>query len=347
MVFALSFVCEKTVSLPDMEDAMKKYNLYVLAVLFTSMLLTSNVVAAPQYSCSVNSVTLDSIELASGPSGNLLNSGPYDATNCLGLFLGNDNWVQSPSPNIGELNDGLLNGENPDPLFKLWNGTEFIDYSFTGEEFVDPSKFQDLDGDGQFTDPGWIELARGEVGEGSSSVDLTYNVSDFGNGNSINIGDILDIKFEFNDGTKVGTWTLETKPDIVDIVQGIAGRAVTFDHLVFSFKSGNILAGENNKKGKKGKPDHAGGSFSLYDFDFEQIFLNEGAGSGLNFLTPYVLSGTFNMDDFDMSMSHFGVWVRDPVDNTTTTVIPEPSTLILLGAGLAGLGYYSRRRKKD
>jgi len=33
-------------------------------------------------------------------------------------------------------------------------------------------------------------------------------------------------------------------------------------------------------------------------------------------------------------------------DNTAPAPVPEPSTILLLGAGLAGLGFYSRKRKK-
>ena len=138
----------------------------------------------------------------------------------------------------------------------------------------------------------------------------------------LKIGDLLDINFDF----VLGNWTLTTKPDVITQAQLLLGKN-SFDHLAISFKS--ALA------------------FAVYDFDFNEIFANEAllGNSALDFQTPYELSGTFNAADFcDKNFSHVNVWARDPIDDNA--VIPEPSTLILLGAGLLGLGFCTRRRRK-
>lgn len=95
----------------------------------------------------------------------------------------------------------------------------------------------------------------------------------------------------------------------------------SFDHLAISFKSALAFA----------------------VFDFVEIF-NKESNPALNFQTPYELAGTFNAADFcDKDFSHINVWARDPSNDA---VIPEPSTLILFGVGLLGLGFRTRRRRK-
>jgi len=52
----------------------------------------------------------------------------------------------------------------------------------------------------------------------------------------------------------------------------------------------------------------------------------------------------FGFVEFEFSDAYEQVTIRG--DNTfTVNVVPEPSTMLLLGSGLAGLGWYRRRRK--
>lgn len=305
---------------------MKSLRILGLSILFLVAAVYSY--AAEITTCTLSSVNLTSITSVLAPGdGNLLSTN-YDATSCVGVFLGeNDDSgsLSNPDPNIGQYEDGLLNGES-------FKGIALFD----GLEFINEEDLQALDGDGIFDDPGWIHLANIDPAANKT----TYSSSGpnpTGDPNLIlDIGDLLSIDIDCNNSSDCtsGNWTLTTKLDVIEQAQALLGAA-TFDHLAFSFKAGN--------------------AFAVYDFNFKTIFANEhtiNPGSQLNFLTPYSLSGGFSMLDFlnkkdDMQgISHINIWARDPSD-TTTTVIPEPSTLILLGAGLAGLGYYSRRRKKD
>lgn len=306
---------------------LKRYSFFVtlVAVLF----VTSNSFAIPcdcgGLDCNVEGFTLESIivtpDLAILPNNNLLSSAHY-ATSCVGVFLDeNDDagGLSSPDPNIGMKNDGILNGQGD---------------LFTGLEFIETGDLQDLDGNGVFTDPGWIHLAELDTDDGSVTYD-TAGPNPHGANMVLNIGELLTLTFQGEDDLKSGDWTLTTHLDVIAQAQALLGNA-TFDHLAFSIKAGD--------------------AFAVYDFDFKEIFAEE-SNPALNFFTLYELSGTFNTNDFlsckkvngecvwtepAHAISHLNVWARDPAD---TNVIPEPSTLILFGAGLACLGFCTRRRK--
>ncbi len=322
---------------------LRRFIIVIIAMLFVgsnSFAFTCDPSMTTDGTCNVARVTLGSITLLDDDT-NLLGSS-YNATSCIGLFVGNDGPVSSPNytedteRNIGENLDGLLNGQNPkkadNQFYYLSDDTP---YFFTGEEFIDGKKghltnygdFQDLDGDGSYTDAGWIHLA--EITPSSSQYDLAgpnpYNPA--ATGIVLNIDDFLDITFFWGDSEYTnGAWELAFNggEQAIDKVQELLGGA-TFDHLAFSFKVATY--------------------FAVYDFNFNTIFEQE---TNLNFLTPYVLSGTFNTCDFPnptatnpQDISHIHVWARDPAG---TSVIPEPSTFILLGAGLIGLVAYRRKR---
>ena len=266
----------------------------LLLGLLTVLLMVSGTFASadtiPSGLCDPGNVTLDMIQYTPGlnlGNANLLSS-PYDATGCVGMFVkdvvptppaadaannnGNDDPASHPSPNIGHLNDGLLNGEStyyaPDP-----DGSGDLVSYFTGEEFVDSSKFQALDGDGIFNDPGWIHLVNIQVGDSSLDEGDITGSAEVKDGNGyyysksgpsllapnliLDIGELLDITFDFN----AGTWSLETHLDIIDDVQELLGEN-SFDHLAFSFKSAN--------------------AFAVYDFDFVEIFTLENNWDVLN-----------------------------------------------------------------
>ena len=115
---------------------MKKKNLRRLIVVAIAVLfMASNSFAT---TCNPDYFTLDWISLTpefdgyptsapppyeayntlTDPYGNLL-SGEYFSTECVGVLDGNDDagGLSEPSPNIGHLGDGLLNGQYPnDPI---------------------------------------------------------------------------------------------------------------------------------------------------------------------------------------------------------------------------------------
>ena len=278
-------------------------------------------------SCSVSRVSLTSVEeivappLPSGqPSGVNLLSTTYNATSCVGIYPGNDDagGLSSPSPNIGQAGDGLLNGED----------------ILNGEEFVDPSEFQALDIDGIKNDPGWIHLAHFDA-ENNDAGFIDYSSVGPSPLNdpflTLDVGDLLTFSLTCNSGSLSKcdniNWSLTPKLDIIDSVQELLGPA-TFDHLAFSVKAGN----ENSS---------GGGGFAVYDFNFNTIFANEN-NPLLNLNTAYHLEGTLNTVDFDSKdISHLNVWTRDPVDDSTR--VPEPTSLILFSLAIFIGGYFKRK----
>jgi len=257
--------------------------------------------------CSVENATLDSIKLTDGlpPSGELL-SQSYNATSCVGLYGENDDagGLNSPSPNIGQLGDGLLNGQ------------DILD----GMEFITEADLQALDPDGIHDDPGWIHLAHFDAQNG-----ISYSNAGPVPGGSLtlDISELLTLSLECVSGDLSDcnsmNWELTTKLGIIDQVQALLGPA-TFDHLAFTVKAGS---------------DNSDGGFAVYDFNFKDIFSIENSPF-LNFNTPYKLGGTLNTADFgNKGVSHLNVYARDPADDSTQ--VPEPSILTLFSLGMIAL----------
>ena len=296
--------------------------------------------------CSTSKATLNSVHVSDfdisnnvnddGKSGaNLLANGPYVASECIGVFGFNDGNLHPTGNNIGELGDGLLNGGD----FKIKGSPN----SLAELPFITNADLQDLDGDGTATDPGWIHLGKFEGGSSANITDYSHIAPN--NNTGTHIADLLRIDFQcLDDGdgdgqpdsNQVGesvingcssvSWSLKTDIDIIPQVQAILGKS-TFDHLAISVKAGS------------GSSDSG---FAVYDFNFKTIFGNEAPGA-FDFNTPYILGGTINTADLGgRDISHITFWARDPQD-TTTTRIPEPSSIFLLSVALIAL--YRRKIK--
>ena len=282
--------------------------------------------------CHVENATLTTVQLSDldienntgGATGvNLLQNGPYNASECIGIYAGNDSQLEShltPHLNIGQSGDGLLNGGGP------LTGDEFIDGLVDGvaSPWFDGDKI-DIDNDGNATDPGWINLAKFDVDDNST----TYkSITNYDETISLLISDVLEFTFEcVNVGGDCSSinWTLTTDKDIAETVGQVLNRS-TFDHLAFVTK-----AGSGNQNGQ-GNQDDKG--WAVYDFNFYEIFGSETPGA-FNFETAYSLGGSIDVKpgDFSAGLSHLTVWARDPIGDSTTTV-PEPSTIALFGLSL-------------
>lgn len=239
---------------------------------------------------------------------------PISSTGCQGVFLGNDYGgnagngisLSQMGRNIGELNDGLLNGEGG-VLSPTW---------FQGNP---ESPLLDIDGDGTSTDPGWIRLGKIEEGGLYES-----DTSTFG-GKTLDISDILNVTMGCDaSGCTSGTWSLSTELDIIEQVQKLLGRNA-FDHLAFVIKASD--------------------RFAVYDFDFNILaqglpnfdyttpYSFTGSWNTGDFLNP---SGRSSQD-----ISHLSIWARDP---QAVSEIPEPASALLVGLGLLAFGMRRRTR---
>lgn len=81
----------------------------------------------------------------------------------------------------------------------------------------------------------------------------------------------------------------------------------------------------------------AGNAFSLYRFT------GQTNAHTINFKTDGV---QVNGNDIAAGLSHAALFADPSTSITTTSVVPEPSTYALMGAGLFAVGFAARRRRK-
>ena len=250
--------------------------------------------------CNTANLTLNTVSDVS--SGTNLLSTTYNASQCA-YYFGNDDahGLSSPQPNIGQLNDGLLNGEG---------GFDYF-------HFIDSQDLQALDIDGVANDPGWIHLAN--LDSNFNAAYSSIGPAPLGNGSAIDgqnttatsLDNLLNVAFSCTSGSSgdcnAGTWSLNILDvgGIVNIVQQVLGRSELFDQLAISIKSGSV----------KGQHQSI-----IYNIDFKDIFSSENNPSVLNLQTPYNLGGTFNTQDIGgKGASHINVWARDPAQSIEVT----------------------------
>jgi len=271
--------------------------------------------------CSKSSVSITRMVVSAGSreGTNVVGDG-VSATDCLGYITSPDNdWGKDPSPNTGELYQGLLNGE----LSKAKGQS-------TTQYYVDPNTFLDNKNDRWLDEdrPGWIAVAGADCDDGDDGeVCATSNPNDanwYKSVGDINIGSFIDVTF----GS--GWWSLE----ITDIAALLAaeerfiGGSATYDHLTF------VLKGANNKDAQG-----VSAPWAIFDFNFYDLIDD---GVDVRFDEFYSFEGTWETDVIGgKALSHWSMWVHDPPLFTTTNV-PAPAPLFLI---IPVFALVMRRRK--
>lgn len=294
----------------------RKHFLQLLPIALLGLLASTDAAAylTNPGNCTTDSVTIKTIEKSPLDGNGVIFSSPpasaINASSCFGLVEGNDSGnLSNPNPNIGQLGDGLLNGQR-----NIISPTQFIN----------SSQLLDLDKNGTATDPGWIYLGKVESGGAN-----TWS----GHDKPLNIDDILDVTMTCtgsgSDSCKQGTWTLETSLDIIKEVQQVLGRNA-FDHLAFVIKAGNRYAIYDF--------DFNIIAESLIDsglFDFTTPYSFTGNWDTGDFPNPN--------GNNTQNMSHISLWARDPLP---TNNVPAPGTLALTALGFIVLSLSMRRQKR-
>jgi len=251
---------------------------------------------------STGDVTLTDAEIAGGAVVYGSPAPAISATNCAGLFIGNDTPLPNPD-NLGLEDQGYMNGE---------------DFSFfDGGAFITDDYLQDLDDDGFINDPGWVYLGKDE-GAGEDGIDLE-------NPAGVDLDLFMNIIFTCESGEigagegeedcYKGSWAVNfTDPGglLAALEPTVFGDSF-FDHLAFTFKFAK--------------------SFAVYDFDFN--ILNSLSPDPLNPIfdlsAPHNLGGDFDLSAYGKGISHITVSARDPLN---VEEIPEPSMYLLVLIGV-------------
>ena len=246
---------------------------------------------------STSDVTITSAEVAGGDPVYGAPAPAIEATNCAGLFVGNDN--VNGGDNFGLEDHGYMNGED----FPF----------FDGGAFITDSSLQNLDDDGLFDDPGWVYLGKDE-GAGVGGIDLE-------NPAGVDLDLFMDIVFTCDSGQingpdcYAGSWSLNffDPGGLLAALETTVFGDSFFDHLAFTFKFAN--------------------TFAVYDFDFN--ILNSLSPDPLNPIfdlsAPHNFTGEFDLSSYGKGISHISVFARDPLN---VEEIPEPPIYILVLIGV-------------
>lgn len=180
---------------------------------------------------------------------------------------------------------------------------------FPGGAFNNLYSYSDLDGDGQVNDPGWIMLGRtGEEGVG-------FTPEAIGGDTTIVLSSFFSVTLT---GKGVGTWSFTPDATVAERASALLGKNY-FDQFVLVFKLAN--------------------EFVAYDFIAEQFGVTHPSADD----PIFTFTGTFDLSNtLKGGLSHVSLWARDPGGSTTTSV-PEPGTLALLGLATLGLAFVRRR----
>jgi len=296
---------------------MKKITLLITVLaLITSRFNYAGVITNGK--CLTSTVQITSIT-AVAPAGSNIVSSPLNSTSCLGYVTSPDNdWGNNPNPNMGGLEDGLLNGE----INKKNNYFVPGDYFLTNQN----DSMVDLNNDGNKDDPGWIRLGGAEAIESNNDLSFTFNY-DF-----VNNYDLAGvIKMVFNGD---GTWLLEVDPSAIEAATAALGRPSIFDHLAF------VMKGPNTNQ--QGDDSEQFGEWAIYDFNFHDL-IDDGLNISLGD-TAYDFTGLWDTNLFDgKNLSHFSIWAHDP---PASTFVPEPTTFAIFALGLMGFCLRKKISKK-
>lgn len=298
-----------------LEKSMKTPKLNRIQSAALAILIGLTIVSAPAQAAIVNDCDIVSWKItgavpssAYSDAASLLPTGGISASSCAGVFAGNEGPTLNPSPNLGYLNDGLLNGQ---------------DGLLSPTKFISESQLMSLKEADKRVDPGWIKL--GELGGNSGQ--LTYEkVSPVGS-DPFFLSTVL--KYTQTKTSDVGgEWLLEVDKNIVSILAGYGLDRSTFDHLAFSVKSSI--------------------GWAVYDFDFNAINEDYEGAFDLSKPYTLAGTWTMNYDFFNkkgkgQDISHISVWARDPIP---TNEVPLPGTIFLMGVGLLALGVSHKRAKQ-
>ncbi|MCX4026489.1 hypothetical protein H0A36_12640 [Endozoicomonas sp. SM1973] len=254
--------------------------------------------------CDVSDIQLNFVQRLDGVDPGTTVNPPFNASDCVGAFQGNNSLFANPTMgNLGYDNDGWFNKES-----NFWPGLPAA--------FTESSELQDLDGDGQVNDPGWVYLGKDD-GQGFKGATSTDGVTSYQF-----IDDLLvlsNCKDKDGDSTAcvggdaiMGEWSWNpptmNPQDLLDLLGGMF-----FDQVAVIFKSANY--------------------FSIYNFNIGDLGIDPVLAEDFNFkfAGTWDTSNTLkNRGGNPAGLSNISLWARDPVID-----IPAPSSLGLLIISLA------------